>query len=261
MREKSYSLRGLELAPITQSQLVDYIERHINANIRAFCVALNLDVLRVACDRPSYYRSLKTASIAYADGMPLVWLSRLEGADLPEKVTGSEVVNDLCRLSHEKGYRIFMLGAAEGVAERAKQKLESKLPDINIVGTYSPAPNELQSESASDNIINYIKSTGTQILFVALGAPKQEEWIVKNMHKFPNCIILPCGGSIDYIAGVQKTSPRWIANLGFEWLYRMLHNPGRLFRRYIVDDLPFFGELLYEVLLVKPLRRIIRILT
>ena len=149
------------------------------------------------------------------------------------------------KLSHEKNYKIFILGAAPGVAVTAKNNLEKTLPNIQITGTYSPKSNELTDEISCQNIISMINDSGADILFVALGAPQQEKWIGENYNELKTSVIIPCGASIDFIAGVQNKSPQWIGEIGFEWLYRLINNPKRLFKRYIIQDLPFFLYLVF----------------
>ena len=138
-----------------------------------------------------------------------------------------------------------MLGAAEGVAETAKHKLEKSMPDIKIVGTYSPSFEELNDPIKNSEIIKQINDSEADILFVALGAPKQELWIYNNLEQLNPYVYIPCGGSIDFIAGVQAKSPEWLAAIGLEWLFRLKNNPRRMFKRYILQDLPFLIKLLF----------------
>jgi N-acetylglucosaminyldiphosphoundecaprenol N-acetyl-beta-D-mannosaminyltransferase len=249
---KASYLCGLPLACLGYRQLLAYLEQRIATNAKTFCVTLNLNILRLAHEQPLYAEALKSAELIFADGMPIVWLSRLWGRmtasihPLPERLPGCDIVYDLCRRSHEKGYRIFMLGAAPGVAEKAKSRLEQTFPNIQIVGTYAPSPQELFQPDLNEAILARINRSSADILFVALGAPKQELWLYRNYERINPTILIPCGASIDFIAGVQKKAPRWLGRLGFEWLFRLICNPTRLFKRYILQDLPFFCRLLRQ---------------
>jgi N-acetylglucosaminyldiphosphoundecaprenol N-acetyl-beta-D-mannosaminyltransferase len=213
--------------------------------------------LRLAYENQDFHTVVKNADFVFADGMPVIWLSKLRTqhtgvtAPLNERVPGCDIVFDLCKRSHEKGYRIFMLGAGPGVAEEAKIKLEQMFPNIQIVGTYAPAPQELTVPEWSDGIVETINHSGADILFVALGAPKQETWIQQNRHKLNPYVIIPCGASIDFIAGVQKKSPKWLGKIGLEWLFRLACNPARLFNRYILNDFPFLFKAYYRTRLLQ----------
>ncbi|WP_373530910.1 WecB/TagA/CpsF family glycosyltransferase [Vampirovibrio sp.] len=240
----SYVL-NIPIASLTYQQVLSYLEEQIERKAKNFCVTLNLDILRLTNENESFFNVVKNADFIFADGMPIIWLSQAKGLrsentiPLPERVPGCDIVQDMCRLSHEKGYKLFILGAGPGVADMASQKLKQQLPNINVVGTYCPSAAELSNDAQSQEIIKTINATAAQVLFVALGAPKQENWVYRHRDQLAPYVILPCGGSIDFIAGTQKKSPTWLGNLGLEWLYRLACNPKRLFKRYILDDLPF----------------------
>jgi N-acetylglucosaminyldiphosphoundecaprenol N-acetyl-beta-D-mannosaminyltransferase len=250
-------LLDIPIACLNYQQVLNYLEQRIAERAKTFCVTLNLDILRLAYENPEFHAVVKSADFIFADGMPVIWLSRLRTrktgitAPLEERVPGCDIVYDLCRRSHEKGYRIFMLGAAPGVADQAKAKLERQFPNIQVVGTYSPTPQELSIPEWSDGIIETINHSQADILFVALGAPKQENWIHQNRHKLNPYVIIPCGASIDFIAGVQKKSPRWLGKIGLEWLFRLTCNPARLFNRYILNDFPFLLKAYYRTHLLQ----------
>ena len=240
----NFKILDINIANLTNDEVLNYFQTKIEAKEKVFCVTLNIDILRCAYLSREFFNVLKTANLIFADGMPLVWLSKLKGQPLKERIAGRKIVYDLCKISNDKGYKIFMLGAAQGVADCAKQKLEKRMPNIQIVGTYSPSKDELCNPESNIKIIEAINNSGAEILFVALGAPKQEMWIHNNLDALNSYIYIPCGGSIDFIAGVQKKCPEWIGNIGFEWLYRLSSAPKRLFRRYIINDLPFLMRLI-----------------
>jgi len=232
---------GLPIACVTYVDVLSHLNNCLAKRQKTFCVTLNLDILRITGEKPDFHKVVQKSDFVFADGMPILWLAKLnkQNSEIPERVAGCDIAHDLCRLSHRNGYRVFILGAAPGVADLAVEKLRAELPNMQVAGTYSPAFSELQDTAQSQAIIERINQANTDILLVALGAPKQELWIAKNLAQLDVGVILPCGGSIDFIAGVQKKSPQWIGKLGLEWFYRMAYNPKRLFERYIVHDLPF----------------------
>ncbi|MBX2859977.1 MAG: WecB/TagA/CpsF family glycosyltransferase [Vampirovibrio sp.] len=236
-----FQLYGLPIAVMTYDQVLSYLSQAIETRKKTFCVTLNLDILRLACQRRDVYRIIQSSDFIFADGMPLVWLSKLMKRPLPQRVPGCDMVHDLCRVSAKQGHKIFFLGAAPGVADKAKAKLEKELPGIQIVGTHAPEKEDLAHFGTNQLIVDMINASGADVVFVALGAPKQEQWIFQNYHALQATLMVPCGASIDFIAGEQAKAPQWIGNIGLEWLYRLFANPTRLFKRYIIDDLPFLG--------------------
>lgn len=150
-------------------------------------------------------------------------------SEIKERVTGADLMQEICKKSGKLKLKIFLLGAAEGVAEKVKNTLEKKYPEIQIVGTYAGKP--LTTED--NKIREKVDKSKADIIFVAYGAPSQEFWIARNLKKFKTIkLAIGIGGTFDYIAGVQKRSPRWMQKLGLEWLYRLLQQPKRLRRIY-----------------------------
>jgi N-acetylglucosaminyldiphosphoundecaprenol N-acetyl-beta-D-mannosaminyltransferase len=244
-----FLLLDLPIVPFTYPEVLHELESSILQNRKTFCVTLNLDMLRLSQQHADFASIIKEADLVFADGMPLVWLSRFSKTPLPERVAGCDVGYDLCRLSHEKGYKVFFLGAAEGVAEKAKANLLKRYPKLQVVGTHSPSRETLENEAASFNLIEQINATGAHIVLVALGAPKQERWIARHREPLNANVILPCGGTLDFMAGVQSKAPSFLGRFGLEWLYRLLSNPSRLFERYILHDLPFLAALVSHLVL------------
>jgi N-acetylglucosaminyldiphosphoundecaprenol N-acetyl-beta-D-mannosaminyltransferase len=175
------------------------------------------------------------ADIVVADGMPLVWASRLLGSPLKERVTGADLMPALCEQAAKRGLRVFLLGAQDGVAKKAQERLEQSYPGLKVVGVYSP-PFGFEKDAESNlQIVSLIREAAPDMIFVGLGAPKQEIWIFENYQSFSHGVFLGIGASIDFIAGQVKRAPLWVQNLGCEWLYRLFQEPKRLARRYAGD--------------------------
>lgn len=175
------------------------------------------------------------AFLVVADGMPLVWASRLLGKALPERVTGSELMPELCALAAERDLKVFLLGAAPGVAEEAKRRLELQHPGLAIVGVYSPPLGFETNAEVGREIDRLLLRTAPDLIFVGLGAPKQEKWIHRNFRRFPKGVFLGIGASIDFCAGHIKRAPVWMQKSGLEWVFRLLQEPRRLAKRYAKD--------------------------
>lgn len=170
------------------------------------------------------------------DGKPLVWISKLHGKPLKAKISGSDLVPLLCEVAAEKGYKIFIIGGKDGIAEQAKEKLENRLPKIKIVGTYAPPFGFEKNESELDKINQMISEAHPDLLIACFGCPKQEKWIYENIEKYNAKVSVCAGATVDFLAGNVKRAPRWMSDHGLEWFYRFTQEPKRMFKRYFVDD-------------------------
>ena len=175
---------------------------------------------------PIFFNILNRAAICVPDGVGLLWASQHLGSPLPERVTGSDGVPLIARYAAERGWRIFFLGAAEGIAVRAADILRGENPSLRVVGTYAGSP----AEDEEDGIVDMINRSEADILFVAYGAPKQDKWIARNLPRLNVAMAMGVGGSLDFIAGTVTRAPGWMQDRGLEWLYRLVRQPWRLRR-------------------------------
>jgi N-acetylglucosaminyldiphosphoundecaprenol N-acetyl-beta-D-mannosaminyltransferase len=177
------------------------------------------------------HRILANCSLVLADGMPLVWISRLFGFPLKERVSGVDLVPQLAELSSRKGYRIFLLGGRDGVAARATAKLQQMYPGCQIVGSYAPPLADLARMDHGETIAR-VREAKPDILLVAFGNPKQEKWIRMHAKSCDVPVSIGIGGSLDMLIGDVRRAPRWMQVSGLEWLGRCLQEPSRLLPRY-----------------------------
>ena len=193
----------------------------------------------VKAERDIAFREAYTrASLSLADGMPLLWASRLLGTPLPEKISGSDLVVPLARLAATKGWRVYLLGGAPGVAQEAGERLVREL-GLNVVGTDSPV---IRADGAADDeqqLLERLRAARPDLLLVALGAPKQELFIDRFAKQIGPVVALGIGGSLDFVAGRVRRAPRWMSRAGLEWTYRLAQEPRRMWRRYLIDDPAF----------------------
>lgn len=180
------------------------------------------------------------AGLILTDGMPLIWISRLMKTPIKERITGADFFHELCKIAEQKGFSIFLLGAAEGIAQLASENLKKEFPRIMISGTYSPPYNFESDEIEINKIINMIKTSKPDILGVGLGSPKQEKFIYKYLTEMDVPLSIAMGATIDFEADKIKRAPKWMQNHGFEWFFRFLMEPKRLFRRYFINDMKIF---------------------
>jgi N-acetylglucosaminyldiphosphoundecaprenol N-acetyl-beta-D-mannosaminyltransferase len=194
---------------------------------------INADFVVKARDDPELRGLLRDADMCTADGMPLVWGARLLGVPLTGRVTGADLVPALAQVAAARGYTMYLLGAAPGVALRASQVLCARYPGLQIVGVDAPPYGSVLEMDAS--IVEKIHAAQPDILLVAFGNPKQEKWIGMHARDLPVPVMIGVGGTLDFIAGVTRRAPAWMQRSGLEWIYRLLQEPRRLWKRYFVD--------------------------
>jgi N-acetylglucosaminyldiphosphoundecaprenol N-acetyl-beta-D-mannosaminyltransferase len=210
-------------------------------------VTVNTDFLSIARQNMDFRKTLNDADLAVADGMPLVWLSRLKGTPLPQRVAGVELFTESCRLAAQSGHSVFLLGAGPGVAARAATVLQERFAGLRIAGTYTPS-NGLLSRRENERMIRVVQRAAPDFLFVALGAPRQDQWIRENLQRLHVPVSMGVGCVFDLLAGGVNRAPSWMQRSGLEWAFRLGQEPGRLWRRYLLNDLPTLGHLLLDSL-------------
>jgi N-acetylglucosaminyldiphosphoundecaprenol N-acetyl-beta-D-mannosaminyltransferase len=180
-------------------------------------------MLVAAHDDPGFRRLLNQADLNVADGVGVVLASRWLGMPLPERITGSDGIHHLAEHSARSGYRIFLLGAAPGVAETVAQKLQAAHPGLQVAGSYAGSPREEER----DEIVGRVRSADPDLLFVAYGVPAEEIWIAENRERLGVPVMIGVGGTFDFVAGLAHRAPLWIRRMGLEWLYRLGREPWR----------------------------------
>ena len=227
---------GLPLDSLTADGAIDAIEGLILSGGTHQIATANLDFWLNSLSDRHLHRIIAGCSLVLADGMPLVWVSKLLACPLPQRVTGVDLVPRLAALSVSKGYGIFLLGGKGDVAERAKALLEEKFPGVRIVGTYDPSEEEIEQLDQRE-ILDRIQAAKPEILLVALGNPKQEKWIWMHRKRMGVPVAMGVGGSFEILVGDVRRAPEWIQRCGLEWAMRFVQEPGRLGPRYLRDFL------------------------
>jgi N-acetylglucosaminyldiphosphoundecaprenol N-acetyl-beta-D-mannosaminyltransferase len=194
----------------------------------------NVDFLKNAMRNKGLHDILCSCDMVVPDGMPVVWMSRLIGTPLKERVTGIDLVERLADVSARRGYGIFLLGASESRSQRAAKVLRQRFPDLRIVGRYSPKPAPLDKMD-HEEILRRIEEARPEILLVAFGNPKQEEWLAMHRDRLKVPVCIGVGGTLDSLSGTMPRAPQWMQRRGLEWLHRTLQEPQRLAARYLAD--------------------------
>ena len=208
-------------------------------NVPAMVVTPNADhVVNLERD-PALRAAYAAADLVIPDGMPVVWASRLLGTPVRERVTGSDLMPRLCELAAERRLKVFLLGGADGVAARAADNLVRTHPQLVVAGIACPPRGFERDREQDARIVQAVRDSGADLVFVCLGSPKQEVWMSEHLARFDKGVFLGVGAAIDFCAGTLRRAPAWMQQAGLEWLYRLAKEPRRLIGRY-TRDLYFF---------------------
>lgn len=231
---------NIEIDNLTMNEAIERIDNLILNKKASYVVTPNVDhIVKLESDA-EFKEVYKDADLILTDGMPLIWISKFKQNQIIEKVSGSDLFPKVCELAAQKGYKVFLLGAEEGVAAKAKENLKNKFKSLNVVGTYSPSFGFEKKDDEIKRIIEMINEVKPDILAVGLGAPKQEKFIHKYKDKLKVPISLAIGASIDFQAGKIARAPKWMQKSGLEWFYRLCKEPRKMFKRYLMYDLKIF---------------------
>ncbi len=240
---------GVGLSPVTMHEAITLIEERLKRGERSFVVTPNPEIVMAARANPVYRRTLNQATLALPDGFGVTLAARLFGHRLPERIAGIDFLNALCARRHS----VFLLGALPGVALAAGRALEHAYPGISIRGAmdggdWDPRTGELADESVFDAI----RAATPTVLAVALGHPKQEQWIWDHWDRLSEAaVVIGVGGSLDYVSGATRRAPLWMRRAGLEWFYRLLRQPNRI-GRIVTATVTFTFTVLRERLRMRP---------
>jgi N-acetylglucosaminyldiphosphoundecaprenol N-acetyl-beta-D-mannosaminyltransferase len=232
----------MTVAAATSAGVLDHIFSSLAAGRGGWLVTANLDFLRRHA-RDLEARALYAgADLVVADGMPLLWAARLQGDRLPERVAGSSLISPIAERAAREGRGLYLLGGEPAVNARAAEVLRERSPALRIVGASSPMVGSPPSADELAGLRADVAAARPDILLVAMGSPKQEHVIRALRAALPACWMIGVGASFGFVAGTLRRAPVWVQRIGLEWCWRMVQEPRRLVRRYLVEDLPFSGE-------------------
>ena len=240
---------GLPFHNVTFAEAVAWTRDRIRSRRPGYIATANIDFVMQAQHDPELQRILLEADLVVADGIPIVWLSGWLGPRLKARVTGSDLVPMFAEMARDNGFSIFNLGGAPGVAEKAAAVLTQRFPGLRTAGCYSPPKADVLNMNHAE-ILARLDAAKPDLLLVAFGAPKQEKWVNLNMARLKVPVSIGIGGSLDFLAGAQTRAPKLVQRLALEWLWRMLSDPPRLFRRY-VGNIGFFFSTVLRLLLTR----------
>jgi len=232
---------GIRMASTSLEELLTAVDGRIASGEPAYIVTPNVDHVVRYHDDPEFRQAYDAAWLRVPDGTPIMWVARWLGRPLRQKLSGSDLIYWLSEHAAGRGYRIFLFGAADGVASKTAAILETRFPGLSICGTYSPPMGFMNSQADREEAMRQLVEAQPDICFVALGAPNQERWMREIQATCAIPVQIGIGASFDFVTGRRKRAPVRMQRMGLEWMWRLVHEPRRLGRRYLVDDLPFFG--------------------
>jgi len=239
---------GINFSNPTKDGFLYCIDEAIRNNKKFMIVTPNVDHIILYYEDGEFRNVYDKADLVILDSRILLRMSNLLGHKIKFFITGSDLFPFLCNEASKKDYSVFILGGTtEESLNKAKEKLRNRFKNLNVIGSYSPEYGFEKDETKNEKIIGMINSAKPDILFMGVGTPKQEKWLFKNKEKINAKLFLGTGAAIDFISGYQKRAPICWQKLGLEWLYRLIHNPKRLFHRYIVRDSKIFIWFLREI--------------
>ena len=221
---------GVPVHAVTMADTLALIEQYMAEPRLHQLATVNPEFVMAAQDDPDFRHVLRAADLCLPDGVGLLFAARRQGRPLPERVPGSELVYHLAGQAAERGWPLFLLGAAPGVgaeagvADEAARLLAGRYPGLVVAGTFAGSP----AAEENDDIVRRINDSGAALLFVAYGAPKQDKWIARNRANLPAVrVAVGVGGSLDFVTGRSVRAPAWMQRLGLEWLHRLIKEPWR----------------------------------
>lgn len=249
MEYSSVSILGTKVHLITMVELTEFVVEQIHKSQKCLISNHNLHSAYLFHKDKIFKKSYESAKLIHIDGMPLVLWGKFTGKKTKKshRITYLDWIDPLFLRLDQNACKLYYLGSVDGVAQTAVSNLKKKYPHIQFKvhhGFFDV--NGVENEI----ILNEIMEFCPDVLMVGMGMPRQEKWIINNLEKLPNCVILPCGACFDYIAGNVKTPPRWLGKFYLEWFYRFLFEPKRLFRRYFIEPillLPHFFKDIFRI--------------
>lgn len=237
MNKDYTNVLGVKVNSTTYTSTLKSIDKWVKTYARKYICVSNVHSIMECQKDPRLLKGVNNAAIVTADGMPLVWLSNLYGRKA-ERVYGPTLTLKLCNLAEKKGYKVFFLGGRKGISKKLSKKLKKMYPNMKVVGLMETQDLPL-NKSDNKKIVNSINKLDPQIVFVGMGCPTQERWMIDNRTQLKPNVLLGVGAAFDFIGGRVKQAPSWMQNGGMEWLYRLSQDPKRLWKRYTIMNAQF----------------------
>jgi N-acetylglucosaminyldiphosphoundecaprenol N-acetyl-beta-D-mannosaminyltransferase len=238
---------GVRISAVDMDLSVDLADGWIRAGKPGYVCVTGVHGVMEAQRDPELLSTFNRAAISLPDGMPMTWIGRLQGFERMDRVFGPDFMAVMCRLSVERGYRIFLYGGKPGVAELLSETLQRRFPGLQVVGTYTPPFRSLTEEEEAELIAQVAKAQ-PHILWVGVSTPKQERFMAHYAGRLQVPLLVGVGAAFDYHTGSLRDCSRWIKRAGLQWLHRLLQEPRRLWKRYLVNNPAFVWHITWQLL-------------
>ena len=232
---QSQRILDCDFHAVTQNDVLNWSKGILVKPDNHYITTVNVAILMMMRSDHQLRDFIKQSALTVADGQPIIWLSKLLGKPLPKRIAGIDLCQRLAEIAAQDGKSIYLLGATDTVLAKAEQKLLLDNPSLIIAGR----SNGYFEASEAETRAHLIKKSGAEILFVAMGVPRQEYFIAENLRRCGVKLCIALGGSFDVISGTTKRAPKWMQNCGLEWLFRLGQEPRRLAKRYIITNTQF----------------------
>jgi len=220
---RSIDVLGIRVDDVTVDEALDFAASCVAGRAPRQIATVNVEFIMTAQADAEFRDILNRSALNIPDSAGVLWAARRFGHPLRGRVAGSDMVEHIARRASQAGWKLFLLGAAEGVAQQASNVLQSRYPGLSVAGAFAGSPR--RDEEAE--IVERIRSASPDVLFVAYGAPAQDKWIARNLERLNVPVAMGVGGAFDFIAGITRRAPRWMRRTGLEWLHRLVHQPWR----------------------------------
>jgi len=240
----NFCILGVKISAIDIDDACSLVERGVLKRQKRYICVCPVSTIMECKKNEKVLRSVNSADLATPDGMTVVWLGRMHGYKNIRRVYGPELMEEVCAISAKSGYKNYLYGSTQEVLGKLKERLVKEYPGLIISGMFSPPFRQLSNDE-DNKIVEEINNNAPDIVWVGLGSPKQDLWMYEHRDRINAPVMIGVGAAFDFLAGTKPQAPRWIRDNGFEWLFRLVTEPKRLWCRYLVDC-PLF---VYYVLL------------
>ena len=238
---------GYKINLVQMEQVLEVMERWIQENsLNKYIVASGMHGIMEAHKDAGFKTVVNSADLFVADGISLVWAARLRGHSLKKRVSGPTLMARFLELANERGYKVFFYGDTQETLDQLTAKLEQRYDQLNIVGAYSP-PFRALTEEEDREIVSMINESRADVVWIGLGLPKQERWMYEHRESLTVPVSVGVGAAFKFESGAVGRAPSWLGELGFEWLWRLIQEPRRIWRRVFIDGPCFVGHLFLEI--------------
>lgn len=250
LNDSSVNILGVKVSNTDPERASLAINRWIDNREKAYVCVTNVATV-IDCQKDSAYQNvINNAGLRTPDGMPLVWIGKKRGFKDIQRTYGPDLMLKMCDMGQSKGYRHFFYGGTDEILNNLKNQLLQKFPKLKIEGMYAPKILEI-NEIEREDVIDRINDANPDILWVGIGSPKQDYWMLKHRDRLNVPVMVGVGAAFDFLSGIKKQAPPWMRRIGLEWFFRLCSEPKRLWRRYLVGNTKFIYYLLKNSLKAK----------